>query len=124
MGSLDDLARGMRGTAPDPSASRAQGAASHGAGFGPSREQMEADQAQAEAQRNAASGAAALAPESTSPAPASAPQRIETYTVVDGDTLSAIGEKYGVDYMKIAEANGIDDPDLIFPGQELRIPAN
>ena len=45
-----------------------------------------------------------------------------TYTVQSGDNLSKIGKKYGVSYMAIAEANGIENPDLIHPGQELIIP--
>ena len=48
----------------------------------------------------------------------------ETYTVQSGDTLSAIGKRYGVAWREIFEANRgtIDDPDRIFPGQQLRIP--
>ncbi len=47
-----------------------------------------------------------------------------TYTVVSGDSLSKIGEKYGVSWQKIYEANQdiLKDPDKIFPGQELKIP--
>ena len=50
------------------------------------------------------------------------------YTVVRGDTLSAIAKKqYGNanDYMKIFEANKpmLSNPDKIYPGQLLRIPA-
>ncbi|MGB7067936.1 MAG: LysM peptidoglycan-binding domain-containing protein [Pyrinomonadaceae bacterium] len=47
-----------------------------------------------------------------------------TYTVVSGDSLSKIGSKYGVSWNAIFEANKdkIDDPDKIFPGQELTIP--
>ena len=49
------------------------------------------------------------------------------YTVVRGDTLSAIAKKeYGNanDYMKIFEANKpmLANPDKIYPGQLLRIP--
>ena len=48
-----------------------------------------------------------------------------TYTVQSGDSLSKIGTKYGVSWQKIFEANRdkLDDPDKIFPGQELAIPA-
>ena len=48
-----------------------------------------------------------------------------TYTVQAGDSLSKIGAKYGIGYMKIYEANRdkLDDPDKIQPGQELTIPA-
>ncbi len=46
------------------------------------------------------------------------------YTVQSGDSLSKIGSKYGVSWQKIFEANRdkLDDPDKIFPGQELTIP--
>ncbi len=48
-----------------------------------------------------------------------------TYTVQSGDNLSKIGAKYGVSWQKIFEANRdkLNDPDKIFPGQELNIPA-
>ena len=50
------------------------------------------------------------------------------YTVARGDTLSAIAKaQYGNanDYMKIFEANKpmLSNPDKIYPGQLLRIPA-
>lgn len=47
-----------------------------------------------------------------------------TYTVQSGDTLSKIGQRYGVGWQKIYEANRdkLDDPDKIYPGQELTIP--
>jgi LysM repeat protein len=50
-----------------------------------------------------------------------------TYTVQSGDTLWAIAAKVygsGGKYMKIFEANNgvLDNPDKIFPGQELVIP--
>lgn len=44
------------------------------------------------------------------------------YTVKSGDTLSEIGEKFGVSYTKIAKLNHIENPDLIFPGQKFKIP--
>ncbi|MCI2420386.1 transglycosylase family protein [Saccharopolyspora sp. K220] len=45
------------------------------------------------------------------------------YTVQIGDTLSRIGEQFGVKYQEIAERNAsiIKDPNLIFPGQQLDI---
>ena len=51
----------------------------------------------------------------------------EFYTVVRGDSLSKIAKKYYGDAMKypvIFEANKpmLTDPDLIYPGQVLRIP--
>jgi LysM repeat protein len=44
------------------------------------------------------------------------------YTVRPGDTLSAIGARFGVSYMAIARANGIANPNLIHVGQRLVIP--
>jgi nucleoid-associated protein YgaU len=51
-----------------------------------------------------------------------------TYYVIEkGDTLSAIAKRFlgnAMDYPKIFEANRevIQDPDLIYPGQKIRIP--
>jgi nucleoid-associated protein YgaU len=45
--------------------------------------------------------------------------------VAPGDTLWAISERFygdGSKYMRIAEASGISNPDLIHPGQVLTIP--
>lgn len=44
------------------------------------------------------------------------------YTVVAGDTLSAIARKYGTTYQKLAEYNQIVNPNLIYPGQKIEIP--
>ncbi len=44
------------------------------------------------------------------------------YVVKSGDTLSAIGARYGVNYMDIARASGISNPNVIHPGQVLTIP--
>lgn len=48
-------------------------------------------------------------------------KRIEKYTVVRGDTLSAIAQRYGTSYLRIAKDNGIANPNLIYPGQVLTI---
>lgn len=48
-----------------------------------------------------------------------------TYTVQEGDWLSTIAARaYGdiFAYQKIAQANNISNPDLIFPGQVLNLP--
>jgi LysM repeat protein len=58
---------------------------------------------------------------SPAPAPAPAPSGYQTYTVVSGDTLSGIAARYGTTYQKIAADNGIANPNLIFPGQVLKI---
>jgi len=47
-----------------------------------------------------------------------------TYTVESGDNLSKIGKQYGLQWKSIWDANRdiLDDPDKIYPGQELKIP--
>ena len=50
-------------------------------------------------------------------------QTIE-YTIVRGDTLSAIARRYGTTVQQIAELNNISNPNLIFPGEVLRIITN
>ena len=54
-------------------------------------------------------------------------EKVEYYIIKKGDTLSAVAKQfYGKanDYPKIFEANRevIKDPNLIFPGQKIRIP--
>lgn len=44
-----------------------------------------------------------------------------TYTVKSGDTLSNIASKFGTTYQKLAEINGIADPNKIFAGQVIKI---
>ncbi|MBK6886276.1 MAG: LysM peptidoglycan-binding domain-containing protein [Tetrasphaera sp.] len=46
------------------------------------------------------------------------------YTVKPGDTLSEIGERFGVDYHRIAKLNHVTNPDLIYPGQKFKIPTD
>ena len=65
---------------------------------------------------------AAAPPPPPPPPPPPAPR---TYTVVSGDTLWAISERFygdGSRYQQIANASGISNPDLIHPGQVLTIP--
>ncbi|MBI1279884.1 MAG: LysM peptidoglycan-binding domain-containing protein [Anaerolineaceae bacterium] len=56
------------------------------------------------------------------PQPTAIPEGI--YTVVYGDRLAKIAEKYGLTVACIASANGISNPDLIYVGQQLRINPN
>ena len=44
-----------------------------------------------------------------------------TYTVKNGDTLSGIANRFGTTYQKLAEINGISDPNKIFAGQVIKI---
>ena len=61
------------------------------------------------------------------PAPAAtAPETgalAESYTVKKGDTLYIIALDHGLDYKELAQWNGIDDPNKIRVGQELRLRA-
>lgn len=43
------------------------------------------------------------------------------YTVRSGDTLSEIASRYGTTYTRLAQINGIGNPNLIYPGQSLRV---
>lgn len=43
------------------------------------------------------------------------------YTVKDGDTLSAIANKYGTSVRQLVEWNNIKNPNLIYTGQKLRV---
>jgi len=68
---------------------------------------------------------AAPAEEPAPPPPPPPPPAPRTYTVVSGDTLWAIAERFygdGNKYPQIAEASGISNPDLIHPGQVVTIP--
>jgi hypothetical protein len=72
--------------------------------------------------------APALAPVQAEPRHAAqVPLSGETYTVAAGDTLSTIAEKLGVTggWQALADANTdtIVDPDLVFEGQVLQLPA-
>ena len=43
------------------------------------------------------------------------------YTVQKGDTLWGIAQKYGTTYQEIARLSGISNPNLIYPGQRVRV---
>ena len=45
----------------------------------------------------------------------------EYYTIQSGDTLSGIAECYGTTWQWLAEVNGIDNPNLIYPGKTIRV---
>ena len=79
---------------------------------------------------NVRSGSSSTAPAPTASAPppsAPPPAATLTYVVVSGDSLSRIAKRQYGDanqWRRIYEANKsvIKDPDLIYPGQVLRIP--
>ena len=77
----------------------------------------------------------AAAPQTPQPAPAPTPGGSPTpaptptlppsteYVVQAGDTLTAIAQEFGVTVAALAELNEIEDPDVIYAGQRLRIPS-
>lgn len=69
------------------------------------------------------SGSGVVTPSNPKPsAPVEQPsESYQTYTVQSGDTLSAIASKFGTSYQKIASDNGIANPNIIHPGQVLKI---
>ncbi len=52
----------------------------------------------------------------SAPAPAQ-----QTYTVQSGDTLGGIASAYGTSWQRLADINGLGNPDMIYPGQVLTI---
>jgi len=53
--------------------------------------------------------------------PAVAPSE-KVHSVQKGETLSSIGSSYGVSWKKLAEYNGLSNPNQLKVGQEIRIP--
>lgn len=56
------------------------------------------------------------APQIAQPAPPA-----QSYTVKAGDTLSGIAQRYGTTYQELARINGIANPNLIYPGQVIKL---
>ncbi len=48
----------------------------------------------------------------------------EAYTVRSGDNLTKIAKKYGTTWQELAKLNNISNPNLIYPGQKLKIPGH
>lgn len=56
------------------------------------------------------------------PQPTPAPQpTVQEYRVVSGDNLSAIASKFGTTVASLAAINGIQNPNLIYAGQVLKV---
>ena len=55
------------------------------------------------------------------PTPAPQPASGDYYTVVKGDNLTKIAQKYGTTVANLVAWNGIKNPNLIYPGQKLRV---
>ena len=63
-----------------------------------------------------------IIPGSVSPGPTPTPPSQQIYIVRSGDTLWAIALRFGTTPWAIAVANGLRNPNLIYPGQRLIIP--
>lgn len=48
----------------------------------------------------------------------------KTYVVVSGDTLSTIALRFGTTVSKLVQLNNITNPNLIYPGEVLKIPTS
>jgi len=77
---------------------------------------------------NVKSGSSSTAPPPKPAAAAAATPAPQTYTVAKGDNLSKIAKRFygnANEWKRIFEANRdiLKDPDKIFPGQTLKIPA-
>ena len=48
----------------------------------------------------------------------------QTYIVQKGDTLSAIASMYGTSWKKLAEFNGLSNPNKLFVNQKIQIPGS
>jgi LysM repeat protein len=55
--------------------------------------------------------------------PAEPPRAGGSYTVARGDTLSSIAARFGTDVATLASLNGVRNPNLIYSGQSLKLPA-
>lgn len=56
------------------------------------------------------------------PTPTQISTRSNVYTIVSGDTLGQIAEKFDVPLDNLEVANNISNPDIIYPGDEITIP--
>jgi LysM repeat protein len=56
------------------------------------------------------------------PLPTTPPPVTSTYTVVEGDTLASIADRFGTTVEALQNLNGLEDPDEIVIGQVLTLP--
>jgi LysM repeat protein len=54
-------------------------------------------------------------------APTKAPAKAKTYVVKAGDNLSLIAERYNTSVAALVKLNGISNPNVIYPGQVLKV---
>lgn len=55
--------------------------------------------------------------------PTTKQESVVYYRVQSGDTLSGIASRYSTNYQYLAEINGIENPNLIYEGQSLKVPS-
>ncbi|MET3718680.1 MULTISPECIES: LysM peptidoglycan-binding domain-containing protein [unclassified Arthrobacter] len=83
--------------------------------------------AQASVHEPDSSGTANVQSQTSAPAaavaPAPAPAPANAHTVVSGDTLGQISATYGVDLNNVLAANGLSLTSVIYPGDQIQIPA-
>jgi lysozyme len=58
------------------------------------------------------------------PPPASSGGNVVWHTVQPGETLSSIARRYGTTWQTVAQANSLSNPNQIYVGQKLKIPAS
>lgn len=66
---------------------------------------------------------ATASPDAAPSTPAPPVQAASTYTVVSGDTVSGIASAHGVSVAAVFAANGLSSASIIYPGQNIAIPA-
>jgi LysM repeat protein len=84
------------------------------------------DAAPTEAAATEAAPTATKAPTSAEPTATTAPAEAgtpATHTVQEGENLFRIALKYGLSYQTVAAYNGITNPNIIIPGQQIKIPS-
>lgn len=74
------------------------------------------------ARRNRVADPSLIYPGQVLQIPYTGTETAETYTVERGDTLWGIAREHGTTVEALAERNQLADPDLIYPGQVLRLP--
>ncbi|MGN6221071.1 MAG: LysM peptidoglycan-binding domain-containing protein [Microbacterium sp.] len=74
--------------------------------------------------RAAPAASTPTAPTAPAPAPPTAPSAGGTsYTIVAGDTISAIAKRHGVSVNAVLAANGLVATSIIYPGQTIKVPS-
>ena len=73
---------------------------------------------------NAIPSTTAATPPAQPEAPAEPAIPLARYTIVSGDTISAIAARRGISTQQLLDANGLDWSSMIYPGHQLLIPSS